>query len=113
MNQTTEDFERVKALYLQNELMGLRTILAYIYDGEQEAFNILYFVKANYKEWDLMIKYMKDNNLRGKKLVELFQNESMDGGGYHMGATYILSRVRGHKNSVEMVKFDQLKGSTK
>jgi hypothetical protein len=91
-----------------NNLEGLKKIITYLYDGEQEAFNILYFIKANYKDWPLIIKWLKDNKLKGKKLVEAFQNESPDGGGYHMGVTLILSRIKGMKHRTEGIKVDEL-----
>lgn len=94
--------------YVAGELLGLRQVISYLWDGNQEAFNILYFVKNNYKEWPAMIKWMKQNDLKGKKLVELFQNESPDGGGYHLGATFILSRIKGFKHGTIGIKGDEL-----
>lgn len=99
----------MKEIQIANELQGLRKVIEYLWAGEPAAFNVLYFIKENYKEWAAIIKWLKDNNIRGKKLVELFQNESSDGGGYHMGVTYILSRIKGHKNTVVGVKLDELK----
>ena len=100
--------EAVKMKYIVGELKGLRILLDYLCNGEQEAFNILYFIKSNYKEWDAMLIYMKRNNLRGKRLIEMFKNESPDGQGYHMGATHILSRLKGHKFSDAMIMVDEL-----
>ena len=94
--------------YVAGELQGLRAVIEWLWAGEQEAFNILYFCKTSYKEWPQMFVWMKRNNKRGKSLIELFQNESPDGGGYHMGAMYILSRINGHKREVVNVKVDQL-----
>lgn len=94
--------------FVAGELQGLRQIISYLWDGNQDAFNILYFIKSNYKEWPKMIKWLKDNNLKGKTLVEMFQNESPDGGGYHMGATYILSKIKGNKNGLTTIKVDEL-----
>ena len=105
MNQ---DPKTLQMKYVAGELAGLRKVLNYLYDGEQEAFNILYFVKANYKEWQAMFVYMKRNELIGKKLVAMFQNESPDGGGYHMGATFILSRLKGLKHGTTSIKVDEL-----
>jgi len=90
-------------------LRGLRKVLDYLYDGEQEAFNIMFFIKSNYKEWAKMIIWLKRNNIKGKKMIELFQNESKDGGGYHMGATYILSRIKGHRHEVVPIKVNELR----
>lgn len=94
--------------YLLNEVAGLHKIVSYLWDGNQEAFNILYFLKANYKEWGAMFKWLVRNKKKGKDLVELFQNESPDGGGYHMGATYILSRIKGHRHDIVTIKIDEL-----
>lgn len=96
--------------FVQGELEGLRKVIEYLWDGNNEAFAALLFLKSNYKEWPAMIKWLKDNNLKGKRLVEFFQNESPDGGGYHMGATIILSRLKGHKARVENIKIDELIG---
>ena len=90
------------------ELEGLKQVISYLWDGQPEAFNILYFLKSNYKEWPSMVSWLKRNKKKGKDLVELFQNESPDGGGYHMGATYILSRIKGHKHEIVGVKVDEL-----
>lgn len=113
MNQITKNMPGVlskegQMRFVAGELQGLRAIISYLWDGNQEAFNILLFVKSNYKEWPSMIKFMKANNLKGQKLVEMFQNESPDGGGYHMGATYILSRLKGFKHGTIGVKSNEL-----
>ena len=94
--------------YVAGEVQGLRVIISYLWDGNQEAFNILYFLKSNYKEWPKMILWLRQNNLKGKALVDMFKNESPDGGGYHMGATYILSKLKGIKFGTTMVKVDEL-----
>ena len=94
--------------YVVGELQGLRQIISFLWDGNQEAFNILLFIKSNYKEWPAMIRWMKANKLVGQKLVDMFKNESPDGGGYHMGAMFILSRLKGFKHEVVGVKIDEL-----
>lgn len=94
--------------FVAGELQGLRQVISYLWDGNQEAFNILYFIKSNYKEWPKMVKWLKDNNLKGKALAEMFANESPDGGGYHMGATYILSKIKGNKHGLTPIKLDEL-----
>lgn len=91
-----------------NQTQGLRKVLEYLCDGNQEAYSALYFIKSNYKEWDAILKWLKDNKYTGQKLVEFFQNESDDGGGYHSGVTLILSRLKGHKNLIKTVKIDEL-----
>ena len=98
----------LKMKYVANELKGLRKILEYLYDGYQPAFAPLHFIKSNYKEWDLIILWLKNNQVKGKSLVEFFQNESPDGGGYHMGVTLILSRIKGHNKYDVTVKLDEL-----
>lgn len=91
-----------------SELEGLKKVVEYLWDGNQEAFNALYFIKSNYKEWASILKWLKDNNLRGQRLADLFKNESPDGGGYHLGVTLILSRMKGHKNGTVSVKVNEL-----
>lgn len=103
-----DDSKTLHMRYVTGELEGLRKVIAYLYDGNQDAFNAILFIKSNYKQWPEMIKWLKDNKIYGKKLVELFQNESPDGGGYHMGATYILSRIKGFKHGTIGIKADEL-----
>ena len=93
---------------VSGELEGLKKVISYLWDDNQQAFQILFFIKSNYKEWPAMIRYMKENNLKGERLVQMFQNESPDGGGYHMGATFILSRLKGLKHGIEGIKIDEL-----
>lgn len=100
--------DQLKMKYKVNELQGLRDVIAYLYDGNQGAFNALYFIKSNYKQWPQIFVWLKRNKITGQKVVELFQNESPDGGGYHMGVTYILSRIKGHKKQIEGIKIDEL-----
>lgn len=102
------DPKEMQMKFVAGELQGLRQVISYLWDGNQEAFSILYFLKSNYKEWPAMIKWLKDNNLKGQRLVEMFQNESPDGGGYHMGATFILSRLKGFKHGTVGIKGDEL-----
>lgn len=94
--------------FVAGELQGLKQVISYLWDGNQEAFNALYFIKANYEQWPEMIRWLKKNGLKGQALADLFKNESPDGGGYHMGATYILSRIKGHKNTLVGIKRDEL-----
>lgn len=97
--------------FVAGELEGLRKVLEYLWDGEQEAFNALLWCKSNYKEWPQMIMYCKRNRIKGKKLVELMQNESPDGGGYHLGWEFIHSRMQGIKSEVVGIKGDELLGN--
>ena len=91
-----------------HRILFRRGNIEYLWAGEQEAFNALYFIIENYKEWEGMVSWMCQNNLTGKKLVQMFQNESPDGGGYHMGAMYILSRMKGSKNELLNVNITDL-----
>lgn len=100
--------DQLRLKYITNELQGMRKILDYLYDGEQGAFNAMFFIKSNYKEWDKIIMWLFKNQLKGKRMVEFFQNESPDGGGYHMGVTLILSRIKGQKNFEQTIKLDEL-----
>ena len=102
------DKKTLQLKYAVGELQGLRQVISYLWDGNQEAFNILFFVKSNYKQWNEIVLWLKRNKIKGDKLVELFQNESPDGGGYHMGATYILSRIKGHKHEIVGIKVNEL-----
>lgn len=90
------------------ELEGLRKVITYLWDGDNDAFQAILFIKSNYKQWPQMLMWLKANKLIGKKLVEFFQNESPDGGGYHMGATLIISRLEGMKHQERMIKINEL-----
>lgn len=106
MQQGKNNPEKLK--FIAGELAGLRTVLTHLWDNEPQAFAALYFIKNNYKQWPDILRWLKRNDLRGKKLVEFFQNESADGGGYHLGVMHILSRLDGHKHEVKNVKADVL-----
>lgn len=109
MNQIhNTDPKTLQMRYVTGELAGLRAVISYLYDGNQDAFNILYFIKSNYKAWPEIVRWLKTNKLKGKSLVELFQNESPDGGGYHLGVTHILSRIKGLQHGTVGIKQDEL-----
>lgn len=97
--------DQQKAVY---EIQALRRVIEYLWDGNNGAFAALTFIKGNYKRWPEMIAWLKKNEIRGQALADLFKNESKDGGGYHMGAMYILSRIKGHKNEIVNIKADEL-----
>jgi len=108
MNLLNTDPKNLQMKFVTGELQGLRDVISYLYDGEQGAFNALLFIKSNYKQWPEILIWLKDRRMRGKVLVEFFQNESPDGGGYHMGVTKILSMMKGMKFSTEGIKMDEL-----
>lgn len=97
---------------IEAELRGMQKVFFYLLGEDTnyhaQAFAALHFIKSNYKEWDKILIWLKRNELYGKKLVEFFQNESPDGGGYHMGVTLILSRIKGNKNFESTIKLDEL-----
>ena len=98
-------------LSIKGELIHLdnmRKVLDYLYDGNQDAFSIMYYIKNNFKEWESMLLWLKTNDLRGQKLVDFFKHESPDNGGYIHGCMLILSRIKGNKNGVEAVKINEL-----
>ena len=96
--------------YIEGELKGLRQVVSYLYDGNQEAFNALIFIKGNYKQWAEMLQWLKRNNLKGQRLVDFFKNQSPDGGGFHMGAIHIISRLDGLKHNERNIKINELIG---
>lgn len=105
--QINSNSPEMQLKYMTGELAGLRTVVAYLYDGNLKAMQALIFLKQ-YKQWPEMFIWLKNNQLTGKKLVEFFQNESPDGGGYHMGATLIISRLDGMKHQERIIKIDEL-----
>lgn len=100
--------DKLRLKYITSEMQGLRDVITYLYGGNQGAFTALMFIKGNYKQWPDILKWLKANQLHGQKLVEFFQNESPDGGGYHMGVTLILARLKGQKFNEDIIKIDQL-----
>ena len=108
MTKVNKENESLRMKYVVGELQGLRKVIEYLWQGDQNAFNALLFIKSNYKRWPEVIHWLKANNLRGKRLAEMFQNASPDGGGYHLGVEYILARIDGKKFSVDGIKIDQL-----
>ena len=110
MNQIMgTDPKQLQMKFVTGELQGLRNVIAYLWDGEPKAFSALVFIKGNYKEWPDMIRWLKANKLRGKRLVEFMQNESPDdGGGYHLGATKIISAMEGMRYGTRIIKGDEL-----
>lgn len=96
---------------LQNEIAKIQQVrkaFEYIADGSAEAAGILIYIKGTYKQWAEVMIWLRKNNIRGEKLAQLFQNESPDGGGYLLGMSYILSRMKGHKSHTVGVKANEL-----
>lgn len=108
INKNSKNSKEFQMKYVVGELEGLRKVLAYLYDGEQEAFNALYFIKSNYKQWPQILMWLKNNKIKGKKLVELMQNESPSGRGYHLGVTKIISMMEGMKHNERSIKINEL-----
>lgn len=95
--------------YIAGELKGFREVLTFLWDGDVQAFNALKYIKDAYADWQDIFIWLKRNNLRGKKLVEFFENESPDGRGYLSGVEHIIARIEGKKHSIEQLKADRLK----
>lgn len=93
---------------VNSAILGFKKTLDYLYDGEPKTAFPLLWVCNTYKEWPAMLNWLVKNEMRGKKLVEFFGNESPDGGGFHSGATLILSRIKGHKYHLKNIKADEL-----
>lgn len=103
-----EDPKKLQMRYVTGELEGLRKVIEHLWGGNNEAFAALLFIKSNYIEWPSMMMWLKNSKLTGQALVDFFKNESPDGGGYHMGSTFILSRLKGLKTGTVGVKADEL-----
>lgn len=93
----------------QKQIAAVRAAFEWLSDGNMEAASALIFIKGNYKQWADIFTWLKVNRLRGQALADLFKNESPDGGGYHMGVTLILSRMKGHKHQIEGIKINELR----
>lgn len=99
----------MQSIKTQLEQMNMvRNFVDDLYQGELEAFTIIYYIKNNYREWAAMLQWLQKNGLRGKNLVNFFKHESPDNSGYLMGCTHILSRMKGHKNNLVGVKINEL-----
>ena len=77
----------------------LRRVLDYLYDGEPETFRLLENINTNYRRAHRIFLWLVRNEIKGKKLVEFFQNESgeADGLGILSGIVFILSHIDGIK----------------
>ena len=94
----------------ESELQGLRLVFEYLCDGNDEAAKALIYIKGNYKQWPEVLKWFKDQKIRGQNLADFFKNESDDtGGGYLMGMTVVLSRMEGKKHVLRSVNIKDLK----
>ncbi len=87
----------------------LRNVLNYLYDGVPETHFYMLNINDNYVRGHLMLLWLAQNKLKGKKLVEFFKNCSEDGEGVLPGVSHILSRLDGKKHSYEHVKAWELK----
>lgn len=88
---------------------NFRKTVEVLWDDTPMAVTPLLWIIENYKRWQDMLNWLVTNDIKGKKLVEFFQNESPDGGGYHCGCTHILSRMDGVKYEIKTVYANELK----
>ena len=89
-----------------SDAQRLRVMIDYLYDGEYRTYPIITYIKANFIQWHEMTEWLYKNRMKGKKMVEFFQNASPDGGGYLNGCAKILNAV---KRSKDMIKADVLR----
>ena len=77
-----------------------RLILDKLYEGEPATAMPLLYIRHNFKDHLRIFDWMLQNGIRGRRLVEFFQNESNDddGGGFIRGISIILSRMEGTKH---------------
>lgn len=87
------------------EVTQLRKILDYLYDGVPETAMPLLQCRNFKQEHDIYL-WLYRNQIKGKKLVEFFQNESNteDGKGYLNAVNEILKRITAEKNKRANVK---------
>lgn len=76
----------------------LRHVLDTLYDGEPGTAMPLFQCRNFREEHDIFL-WLYRNNIKGKKLVEFFQNESKteDGAGYLNAINEIVRRIRAEK----------------
>lgn len=89
-------------------LVACRKLIEFLWGGNNEAFNALYYIIETYKNWEEYLNWLSKNKLTGKKLIEFFQNESPDGGGYLMGISFVASRLDGNKNEIKGINAGDL-----
>lgn len=87
----------------------IRKVLDFLYDGVPATHQYLIFIDSTFIRAHKMFLWMVRNELKGKKLVEFFQNESPDGGGHICGCATIISRMDGRKYSINYVNAVELK----
>lgn len=87
------------------EVNQLRKVLDYLYDDVPETAMALLQCR-NYKQEHDIYLWLYRNNIKGKKLVEFFQNESaaQDGKGYLNAINEILKRITYEKNKRANIK---------
>lgn len=83
------------------EVSQLRKILDYLYDGEQAVLMPLLQCR-NFKQEHEIYVWLYRNQIRGKKLVAFFQNESnaVDGGGYLNAINKIIRSIEYNKTKI-------------
>lgn len=81
------------------EVNQLRKVLDYLYDGVPDTAMPLLQCR-NFKQEHEIYFWLYRNGIKGKKLVEFFQNESKteDGKGYLNAINEILKRITAEKN---------------
>lgn len=89
-------------------IFAFRRLMDYLYDGNPKTAAPLLFIRHNYKRWHEVFSWLMANKIKGKKLVEFFQNESKDGRGFHCGVTKILNHIDGKKLYTEQIKVNEL-----
>jgi len=87
------------------EVSQLRKILDNLYDGEQAVLMPLLQCR-NFKQEHEIYVWLYRNGIKGKKLVEFFQNESnaLDGTGYLNGINKIIQKIQAEKNKILNVR---------
>lgn len=87
------------------EVTELRKVLDYLYDGNPATMMPLMQCR-NFKQEHEIYVWLYRNGIKGKKLIEFFENESntQDGKGYLNAINEILKRITIDKNKRANVK---------
>jgi len=87
-----------------DEATRLRVMVDYLYDGAYGTHAILMYIRANFHQWYQMTEWLYKNRIKGRKLVEFFQNESPDGGGYLNGCAKILRALSNQEIKADVLR---------
>ena len=101
-----QSVEQLNLKFAPKVLLG---VVSSLYDGYPQAalylakIRAFYCKKAKFDREHLVYAWLYRSNLKGKRLVEFFENE----GNFLTGLNKIVNRIEGRKYSLETIKYDE------